>query len=111
MAFITARTKQNGEKMKIYPRNKRLLIEVMNQSEEKQTQMFQIPTGAKKKEEFLMARVISVSPDCDTVKPGVHIIFPANVLEEVEVSGDKICFVSERQVCSEIVFSEENFQK
>jgi co-chaperonin GroES (HSP10) len=72
------------------PTNRNLLLELKASEQEEQTGVL-LPEGFQK--------VVAVAQDCNTTwKQGSYIVFPSNMLQQVEVNGRRVSLVSENYV-------------
>ena len=80
------------------PTNRNLLLELKASEQEEQTGVL-LPDGFQPKAEFEVAKVVAVAQDCNTTwKQGSYIVFPSNMLQQVEVNGRRVSLVSENYV-------------
>lgn len=80
------------------PTNRNLLLELKTSEQEEQTGVL-LPEGFQPKSEFEVAKIVAAASDCNsTWKQGSFIVFPSNMLQQVEVSGNKVSLVSENYV-------------
>lgn len=80
------------------PTNRNLLLELKTSEQEEQTGVL-LPEGFQPKAEFEVAKVVAVAQDCNTAwEQGSYVVFPSNMLQQVEVSGNKVSLVSENYV-------------
>ena len=80
------------------PTNRNLLLELKTSEQEEQTGVL-LPEGFQPKAEFEVAKVVAVAQDCSTTwKQGSYIVFPSNMLQQVEVNGQRVSLVSENYV-------------
>jgi hypothetical protein len=80
------------------PTNRNLLLELSVSEQEEQKDVL-LPEGFQPKAEFEVAKIITAASDCNTRwRQGSLIVFPSNMLQQVEVSGNKVSLVSENYV-------------
>ena len=80
------------------PTNRNLLLELKTSEQEEQTGVL-LPEGFQPKAEFEVAKVVAVASDCNsTWKQGSFIVFPSNMLQQVDINGNKVNLVSENYV-------------
>ena len=83
--------------MKFSPKNRYLLVQTQKQ-EDADTGVL-LPEGFQPKAEFEVAKVVAVASDCNsTWKQGSFIVFPSNMLQQVDINGSKVNLVSENYV-------------
>ena len=80
------------------PTNRNLLLELRTSEQEEQAGVL-LPEGFQPKAEFEVAKIVAVASDGNTVwKQGSFIVFPSNMLQQVDVAGSKVSIVSENYV-------------
>ena len=80
------------------PTNRNLLLELKTSEQEEQTDVL-LPEGFQPKAEFEIAKVVAVASDCNSIwKQGSFIVFPSNMLQQVNINGSKVNLVSENYV-------------
>jgi co-chaperonin GroES (HSP10) len=80
------------------PTNRNLLLELKASEQEEQTGVL-LPEGFQPKAEFEVAKVVAVASDCNaTWRQGSYIVFPSNMLQQVDINGRKVSLVSENYV-------------
>ena len=80
------------------PTNRNLLLELSVSEQEEQSSVL-LPEGFQPKAEFEVAKIVAVASDCNTTwKQGSFIVFPSNMLQQVDVAGKKVSIVSENYV-------------
>lgn len=80
------------------PTNRNLLLELKTSEQEEQKDVL-LPEGFQPKAEFEVAKIVMAASDCNTRwKQGNFIVFPSNMLQQVEVAGNKVSLVSENYV-------------
>ena len=86
--------------MKLYPRNRHLVIEPIEEKEEEKESAVLVPEGyGKPKPPFLQARVKEVSPDCTSnFSKGDKIIIERSMLQELSVEDLDFYLVLENYV-------------
>ena len=89
--------------MKFEPRNRHLLVEKIENEEERSNVL--LPEGYKKVEEYSLLRVLSASPDCSVmVRKGEKIIVPTHLVQDIRVETGEFSIVLENHVCG-VVFN------
>ena len=89
--------------MKFEPRNRHLLVEKIENEEERSNVL--LPEGYKKVEEYSLLRVLSASPDCSVmVRKGEKIIVPTHFVQDIRVEAGEFSIVLENHVCG-VVFN------
>jgi len=84
--------------MKFEPRNRHLLVEKLENEEEKSNVL--LPEGYKKVEEYSLLRVLSASPDCSVAaRKGEKIIAPSHLIQDIRVGEEEFSIVLENHVC------------
>ena len=87
--------------MKLYPRNRHLVIEPIEETQEEESETsVLLPEGyAKPKPPFLQARVREVSPDCKSnFSKGDRVVLERSMLQEVTVEDTEFYLVLENYV-------------
>ena len=86
--------------MKLYPRNRHLIVEPIEEEEKEQQTNVLLPEGyEKQKTPFLQVRVKEISPDCTlNVSKGDRAVIERSMLQEVEVGEDSFYLVLENYV-------------
>jgi co-chaperonin GroES (HSP10) len=80
------------------PTNRNLLLELSVSEQEEQKDVL-LPEGFQPKAEFEVAKVVAVAQDCNTTwRQGSLIVFPSNMLQQVDINGRKVSLVSENYV-------------
>ena len=80
------------------PTNRNLLLELQVEEKSEQTDVL-LPEGFQPRAEFEVAKIVTAASDCNTVwKQGSFIVFPSNMLQQVDVNGNKVSLVSENYV-------------
>jgi len=79
------------------PLNRRLLIEVINQEEEKSGAFF-IPEAEKSPDEYTVALVIDCAEDCGIDMTGQRVVFTTFGIETVTVAGKQYNFIGENHL-------------
>ena len=89
-----------GGIMKLYPRNRHLVIEPIEEEEEKTESAVLVPDGyGKPKPPFLQARVKEVSPDCtSSFSKGDRILIERSMLQELSIEDFDFYLVLENYV-------------
>lgn len=84
--------------MMIMPSNRNILIEIVN-NEEQQSDIL-VPNGSIKRPEYSIGKTLAYSVDCETgfQTIGRLVIFPSNMIQEIEVNGQKATFIAENYV-------------
>jgi co-chaperonin GroES (HSP10) len=83
------------------PLNRRLLIEVLNQEEERSGAFF-VPQTEKPPDEYTVARVLECAEDCQVNLTGKKVIFTTFGLEVVSLDGEHYNFIGENHlICAE----------
>ena len=83
------------------PLNRRLLIEVLNQEEERSGSFF-VPQEKKAPNEFTIGKVLDCAADCITDLKGKKVIFTTFGLETVKAGTKEYNFIVENHlVCCE----------
>jgi len=86
--------------MKFEPRNRHLLVERVQQSQEEKKMNVLVPEGYKKVEEYTLLRVIATSPDCSVVaRKGEKIVVPTHLVQDVNVYEQGFSIVLENHIC------------
>jgi co-chaperonin GroES (HSP10) len=89
--------------MKFEPRNRHLLVEKIENEEEKSNVL--LPEGYKKVEEYSLLRVLSASPDCSVMaRKGEKIIVPTHLIQEIRVEQEEFSIILENHICG-VVFN------
>ena len=69
--------------------------------EQKQTDIL-LPTGVTQAPQFYVGKIIATAFDCsaafNSTNCGKMIVFPSNMLQQVEISGEEVNLVSENYV-------------
>ena len=87
--------------MKFEPRNRHLLVEKVQKEEEESGVL--LPEGYRKTEEYLLLRVLSISPDCSTTaRKGEKVVVPTHLVQDVNVGGGNFSIVLENHICGVI---------
>jgi len=90
---------KKGGNMKLYPRNRHLIIEPIEEKPEEQTGILLPEDYTKPKPPFMQARVKELSPDCTVnVSKGDKIVIERSMLQEVEVSEGSFYLVLENYI-------------
>ena len=86
--------------MKLYPRNRHLVVEPIENEEEEEKTTVLLPEGyGKPKPPFVQARVREVSPDCaSNFSKGDSIVLERSMLQEVTVEDAEFYLVLENYV-------------
>lgn len=80
------------------PTNRNLLLELPVSEQEDQKGVL-LPESFQPKAEFEVAKVVGAASDCNTKwKQGNFIVFPSNMLVEVEVNGRTLAIIQENYV-------------
>ena len=84
--------------MMIKPSNRNILVEIVNDEQEQQSDIL-VPNGSIKRPEYSVGKTLAYSIDCkDSGRVGQLIIFPSNMIQEIEVNGQKAVFIAENYV-------------
>ena len=84
--------------MSFKPRNRHILIE-LEISEEKDETSVLLPEGYSCKDEYILALVRDLSPDCKLdINVGDKIIAPGNIVLEIKNKGGNISLVQENYI-------------
>jgi len=85
--------------MKFEPRNRHILVEKIEKGEEDETKVL-LPAGYKKVEEYTLARVLAMSPDCSVVaRKGEKIVVPTHLIQDLNVEEQIFSIVLENHIC------------
>lgn len=86
--------------MKLYPRNRHLVVEPIEDTEEEEKSAVLVPEGyGKPKPPFVQARIREVSPDCTSnFSKGDRIVIERSMLQEVTVEDVEFYLVLENYV-------------
>jgi len=90
--------------MKLEPRNRHILVEKIEKSEEGETKVL-LPAGYKKVEEYTLVRVLAASPDCSVLaRKGEKVVVPTHMIQEINVGEQVFSIVLENHICG-VVYS------
>tara|TARA_Y100000114_G_C11703526_1_gene299702 strand:+ start:262 stop:537 length:276 start_codon:yes stop_codon:yes gene_type:complete len=82
------------------PTNRNILVEI-EKPEETQTDIL-LPTGSTQAPQFYVGKIVATAFDCsaafNSTNCGKLIVFPSNMLQQVEISGEEVNLVSENYV-------------
>lgn len=82
----------------IKPSNRNILVEIVNNEQEQESDIL-VPNGSIKRPEYSVGETLAYSVDCkDWGCVGQLIIFPSNMIQEIEVNGQKATFIAENYV-------------
>lgn len=82
----------------IKPSNRNILVEIVSNEQEQQSDIL-VPNGSIKRPEYSVGKTLARSIDCkDWVRVGQLIIFPSNMIQEIEVNGQRAAFIAENYV-------------
>ena len=86
--------------MKLYPRNRHLVIEPIEKEKEEERSTVLLPEGYGKPDPpFLQARVKEVSPDCKSnFSKGDRVVLERSMLQELTVEGTEFYLVLENYI-------------
>jgi len=92
-------------KLKFHPRNRYLLVELIEEVEENDSTTILLPEGYKPKEEGIgLARVIDISPDCKVdVKVGNTITIEKHMLTEFKIKGTSFYLILENYILGIVI--------
>lgn len=83
------------------PTNRNILVEIEKPEEQQQTDIL-LPTGATQAPQFYVGKIIATAFDCsgtfNSTNLGKMIVFPSNMLQQVEISGEEVNLISENYV-------------
>lgn len=87
-------------KMKLYPRNRHLVIEPIEVAEEEEQTAVLLPEGyGKPKPPFVQARIREVSPDCTSnFSKGDRVVLERSMMQEVTIEDTEFYLVLENYV-------------
>ena len=82
------------------PTNRNILVEI-EKPEEVETDIL-LPTSSIQPPQFYVGKIVATAFDCsaafNSTNCGKLIVFPSNMLQQVEVSGEEVNLVSENYV-------------
>ena len=80
------------------PTNRNVLVTLPREDKSDETGVL-LPEGFQKKAEFQVAEVVSSASDCGhDWKKGHHIVFPTNMLQQIDVGKSKINIIAENYI-------------
>jgi co-chaperonin GroES (HSP10) len=88
--------------MKVMPKNKHLLVELMDEEEEQQTAVL-LPTDYQKKKEFVVAKVLSVHDSVKgEIQEGSLVVAEPNMIREISLEGSNYYLLQANYVLCEV---------
>ena len=88
--------------MKIMPKNKHLLVEMVEEEEEQHAAVL-LPADYQKKKEFVVAKVISVHDSVKgEIQEGSLVVAEPNMIREVSLEGDTYYLLQANYVLCEV---------
>jgi len=87
--------------MKVMPKNRHLLVELIEEDEEETSVL--LPADYQKKKEFVVAKVLSVHDSVkDEIQEGSLVVAEPNMIREVSLEGDNYYLLQANYVLCEV---------
>mgnify|MGYP003631078278 CR=1 FL=1 len=88
--------------MKVMPKNKHLLVELLEEDEEQQSSVL-LPIDYQKRNEFVVAKVLAVHPSvASEIQEGSLVVAEPNMIREVSLEGAKYYLLQANYVLCEV---------
>jgi len=88
--------------MEIFPKNKHLLVELIEEKEEEKSSVL-LPSDYQKKQDSVLARVIRVHESAQAdISEGSMVVVEPNMIREVSFGGNSYYLLQENYVLCEV---------